>query len=175
MDSTSKIRDLQKQIIQLLCSTTIPKETLPHTVFVEEVDDKGDPTYTKYLLVSINRKKETCVLRDMTEREEDFNLTDINIDWLVTVLDRSYELKPRKKREFPETDSKKEFWAFLYPYSRFQRDTTDKKIVAGYEKYNHKEPEVEKLTPDELAEKINDNQFNNEEYYVRFIELPKVE
>lgn len=174
MDATSKILEIQKQMIQLLCSIKIPNGVLPHTVFVEEEDEHGDPTFTKYRLVSINRKKETCVLYDMREQKTTFNLTAINVDWLATVLDRCNELMSGKKLEFPEADSNKELWAFLYPFNRFRRNTPDGKIIAGYEKYNHKMPEVEKLTPDEFAEKINDDKFNEQEYYVRFIKLPKI-
>ncbi len=172
MDATNKILELQKQMIQLLCSIRIPDGVLPHTVFVEEEDDHGDPTFTKYRLVSVNREKETCVLHDMQERKVTVNLTAINVDWLAAVLDRCGELMSRKKLEFPDTDSKKELWAFLYPLNRFRRNTPDGKIIAGYEKYNHKVPEVEKLTPDELAERINDDTFNDQEYYIRFIKLP---
>ena len=171
MDSTSKIRDLQKQIIQLLCNTKIQNGVLPHTVFVEEEDAQGDPTYTKYRLISINRKEETCILQNTMGREGTFNLMDINIEWLSTVLDRCHELIPNKKQEFPEAKSSKELWAFLYPIGRFQHNTPDHRIINGYEKYNHKDPKVEKLTPDELAEMINDGRFNDLEYYLRFIEL----
>lgn len=51
-------------MIQLLCSSTVPSGVLPHTVFVEEVDIEGNPTYNKYSLVSINRAKQTYVLRN---------------------------------------------------------------------------------------------------------------
>lgn len=173
MNATSKLSKLQKQIIQLLCSSTVPCGVLPHTVFVEEVDNEGTPTYTKYSLVSINRAEQTCVLSNQKKNEEIFNLSDINIDWLAAVFDRCNEIKFQKKREFPEPDSKKELWAFLFPFKRFQRNTPDSKILADYEKQNTDEPEVEKLTPDELAERINDDMLNDQEYYIRFIELPK--
>lgn len=173
MDATSKIREFQKQMIRLLCIITIPEDVLPHTVFVEEEDSRGDPTFAKYSLISINQKKETCILCNMMKREVVFHLSDINIEWLATILDRCYELMPEKQLEFPEPIPDKESWAFLYPYSRFQRNTSDARIIAGYEKHNNKNPVVEKLTPDELAEKINDGMFNDQEYYIRFIMLPK--
>ena len=158
---------------QLLCSSTVPCGVLPHTVFVEEVDNEGTPTYTKYSLVSINRVEQTCVLSNQKKNEEIFNLSDINIDWLAAILDRCNKVKFQKEREFPEPDSKKELWAFLFPFKRFQRNTPDSKILADYEKQNTDEPEVEKITPDKLAERINDDMFNDQEYYIRFIELPK--
>lgn len=172
MDSTSKITKLQKLIIQLLCNTTIPKEAFPHTVFVEEEDKQGNPTYSRYRLISINPKDETCILSDNTGQENTFNLTDINIEWLAVILDRCNELMPSKKKKLSESISDKELWVFLYPISRFQRNTPDWKIIAGYEKYHDKTPEVIKLRPDEFAERINDDMFNDLEYYVRFIELP---
>ena len=173
MNATSKLSKLQKQMIQLLCSSTVPCGVLPHTVFVEEVDNESTPTYTKYSLISINRAEQTCVLSNQKKNEEIFNLSDINIDWLAAVLDRCNEIKFQKEREFPEPDSKKELWAFLFPFKRFQRNTPDSKILADDEKQNTDEPEVEKLTPDELAERINDDMLNDQEYYIRFIELPK--
>ncbi len=60
-----------------------------------------------------------------------------------------------------------------YKSKWFQRNTPDSKILADYKKQNTDEPEVEKLTPDELAERINDDMFNDQEYYIRFIELSK--
>ena len=137
------------------------------------MDNEGTPTYTKYSLVSINRVEQTCVLSNQKKNEEIFNLSDINIDWLAAILDRCNKVKFQKEREFPEPDSKKELWAFLFPFKRFQRNTPDSKILADYEKQNTDEPEVEKITPDKLAERINDDMFNDQEYYIRFIELPK--
>lgn len=173
MNATSKLSEIQKQMIQLLCSSPIPTEVLPHTVFLEEVDNEGNPQYTKYSLVSINREKQTCVLCDMRRNEETFDLSDINIEWLATVLDRCNELEYQKEREFPKPDAKKELWAFLYPLDRFQRDAPDSKILVDYENLDSDEPEVEKLTPHKFAERINDEMFNDQEYYIRFIELPK--
>lgn len=175
MDATSKIREMQKQMIQLLCSVTIPTGVLPHTVFVEEEDTHGDPTFNKYHLISINQKNKTCILSDEMKKRETYNLIDINIDWLATVLDRCYDLMPRKNLKNPEYGSSKILWAFLYPCIRFKRNAHNNRIIAGYERYNNQKAKVEKLTPDELAEKINDDMFNDQEYFIRFIELPKSE
>lgn len=117
-------------------------------------------------------QKQIIQLLCNTGQEDTFNLTDINIEWLAVVLDRCCELIPSPKKRPSESVSDKELWTFLYPYCRFQRNTPDWRIIAGYEKYSDRTPEVIKLRPDEFAEMINDDMFNDQEYYVRFIELP---
>ena len=168
-----KVRELQKLLAGLLCEIPISKAALPHTVFAEEEDEHGNPAFIRYRLTSINPTNGTCLLKDETGKETNRPLTDINTDWLAILLDRCYELMPRKKTESPKLSTDKELWAFLYPCKRFQRDTPDWRIIAGYEIYNDKVPAVKKLTPDELAERLNSEMFNDQEFYVRFIELPK--
>ncbi len=53
------------------------------------------------------------------------------------------------------------------------RDATDGEIVAAYESDDNEDSEypVEKLTPDELAEQVNDEAFADQQYYIRFIRL----
>ncbi len=67
---------------------------------------------------------------------------------------------------------KRELWAFLFPVDGMDRDASDARIVAAYESEENKDRDwpVEKLTLDELACKINDDQIFAEQY-VRFITL----
>ena len=66
---------------------------------------------------------------------------------------------------------KKELYAFLYPID-MGRDATDGEIVAAYQSEENEDREwsVEKLSLEELACKINDDQIFSEQY-VRFIRL----
>ena len=67
---------------------------------------------------------------------------------------------------------KRELYAFTYPID-MGRDATDGEIVAAYESEENEDREypVEKLTPDELAEAMNDEGFADQQLYVRFIRL----
>lgn len=66
-----------------------------------------------------------------------------------------------------------EQWVFLYPLEHFERNAPDKDIVRAYdeETYSDDECPVQKLSLDEFAEMCNDNGFNDQGYYVRFIKI----
>jgi hypothetical protein len=57
-----------------------------------------------------------------------------------------------------------ELSVFLYPLEHFERNVTDDEILSGWA-----DGYVEKYTPDEFAELINDESFADREYWVRFI------
>lgn len=61
---------------------------------------------------------------------------------------------------------KKELYAYVWPCDLMDRNVSDQEILAAYET----EDEVVKLTLDELAAEINDNDCAFGQYYVRFIE-----
>lgn len=75
--------------------------------------------------------------------------------------------------------SKKELFAFVWPYQLMSRNATNEQIIAAYEngplcsddEDDNELYEVLKLTPDELAAEINDNDCAFGQYYVRFIEI----
>lgn len=68
-----------------------------------------------------------------------------------------------------------EQWVFLYPLKHFERNVSDEEIIEAYESDKYPEGEcecpVQKLTPDEFAELCNDDRFNDQGYYVRFITI----
>lgn len=76
--------------------------------------------------------------------------------------------------------SKKELFAFVWPYQLMSRNATNEQIIEAYEngplrsddEDNDELYVVQKLTPDELAAEINDNDCAFGQYYVRFIEIP---
>ncbi|NDV80785.1 hypothetical protein [Bacteroides sp. 51] len=89
-------------------------------------------------------------------------------------LDFYWEKQPLDKvlyDKYPDyfPNPNKELTVFLYPLERFERNIPDETIISAYESPDEIYPEVEKLTPDEFAERINDDMFNDQEYYVRFI------
>ena len=53
----------------------------------------------------------------------------------------------------------------------FQLVSTDKEIIFDYE--NNPHTEVEKMTPLEFTARINDEMFNDQDNWVRAIELPE--
>lgn len=70
----------------------------------------------------------------------------------------------------------KELFAFVWPYQLMPRNATNEQIIAAYENGPlhsdaEDDDEVQKLTPDELAAEINDNDCAFGQYYVRFIEI----
>lgn len=60
---------------------------------------------------------------------------------------------------------------YAYPIDLFERNADTKDIIAAYESdvNNSREFPVLKLTPNELAEKINDEMFNDQEYWIRAV------
>lgn len=69
-----------------------------------------------------------------------------------------------------ETDTK-ELFAFIRNCNQMPRDISDQELIAAWENQDGELYVVEKLTPDELAERINDEAFAYAEDYVRFIEI----
>lgn len=67
--------------------------------------------------------------------------------------------------------NKQTTFIYAFPIDRFDRDTKDRVIIEAYESEDndtHDLP-VLKMTPSELAEKINDEMFNDQEYWLRAI------
>jgi hypothetical protein len=97
-----------------------------------------------------------------TGREEKRQLNEISMDWLIVVWDYYLDLSGTKEPE----PVKKELYAFIYPTDRFNRNASDGKIISGW-----MDGYVEKLTPDEFASLINDESFDDKNFWVRFIEM----
>lgn len=188
-----KQKELEQETIANLCAISkMPKGLLPHTVYVEEegedADRHGVPVYTMYRLEEI-RPDGSCSLRNSATGEyfPVRQLYEINIDWLLTVWNRYVELcteqhlPPIQDVDEMRTRTKaKSLYAFVWSCNLFGRDVPDEKLIETWENgasrsLNDEEDEslyeVERLTPDELAERINDECFNDTEDYVRFIEM----
>lgn len=91
MAFATRLNQLQIDIIaNLTVITDRPDGWLPHTVFVEEEGEDrngaGTPVYKEYQLVDFNPDG-SCTLRDNSTNEDDSerHLSEINIDWLMTV------------------------------------------------------------------------------------------
>ena len=68
--------------------------------------------------------------------------------------------------------NKQTTFIYAFPIDRFDRDTEDRVIIEAYESEDndtHDLP-VLKMTPSELAEKINDEMFDDQEYWLRAID-----
>lgn len=92
------IETLRDTTIKRLCSiSTIPEGLLPHSVYVEDTDvTNGTFFYKEYKLLSIIPENMTCILLDPeTKQEEEAELADINVDWLVTVWERCQVLSAK--------------------------------------------------------------------------------
>ena len=108
------------------------------------------------------------------------HLREINIEWLVTLWERYLELCPEKCAAFvPETCPGKgtDIRAFVWNCGLAGRNVSDDRLVRMWRESPLRSTEdetlyeVECLTLDELAERINDDCFAYAEDYVRFIDV----
>jgi hypothetical protein len=162
MSIQKTINNIHGQLVDSISGIQeFPEGLLPHIVFIEEEGDTGYPVYNRYQLLKVFPDGNCVVKSPDSEDSTPRHLSEINIDWLLTVWNYYTELK--------HTESKKELSVFLFPLKRFDRNATDEEITSDWENNQEDDLYVEKLTPDEFAARINDDAFNEQEYYVRFI------
>lgn len=63
----------------------------------------------------------------------------------------------------------RELHAFVWHFEHLECDASDEEILKAWELQDNKVYNVSKYTPDEFAELVNDERFNDQEHYVRFI------
>lgn len=91
MKISEKINDLHNELVARISAITDrPEGWLPHLVFVEEEGEDriraGTPVYNEYRLMDF-KADGTCTLSStINDQEEERHLSEINIDWLNTVL-----------------------------------------------------------------------------------------
>lgn len=175
------IKTIETQLINRLCWIPDPKVILPHMVFIEDVNEKGEPEYYHCILEAINPNDRTCTIfnRSTGERDSDWQLSAINIDWLDTLWKRYREQEADADPERlylaensnceKQIQMSREIFAFVFPASRLERNATDAEILADYENNQEEEELTVKFTPDEFAVYCNDGFFNDQNQYVRFI------
>ena len=80
-------KELANKVIADLCNASIyPDGLFPHTVFVEEESEDGEPVYRHYKLISIEQSSATCILEcPVTQKQEEHELQEIDLSWLITV------------------------------------------------------------------------------------------
>lgn len=168
-DKTGKV---QEELINALCNITdMPESVLPHLVFVEEEDDKGEPTYNKYSLIRIIPEHKSCILsiphsgkaNEEERKEEEFSLSTINIDWLEVIWKRYLECAHIVEKE------EQQLYAFVWHFEHMGHNVPDEEILRAWKLQDHNEYRVEKFTLDAFAEYLNGERFNDLENYVRFI------
>lgn len=88
MTLQEQVKSLTDKIISSLCRITErPDEWLPHIVYVEEEGDY--PVYNRYELIDYTPDGSCTLYNPRTDsRKDDFHLSEINIDWLITVWNR---------------------------------------------------------------------------------------
>ena len=177
------LRQAENQLVSALCGIREnPDGWLPHTVYVEE--DGDCPVYTMYRLLDI-RKDGGCTLYNPQtgERFTSRHLREISIEWLATLWERYLELCPEGREDSAtetRSDKRTDIRAFVWSCSLAGRDMPDDRLIGMWQESpvrSTDDPEdgtlyeVECLTPDELAERINDGGFAYAEDYVRFIDV----
>jgi hypothetical protein len=167
MSLQKRLNELHEEIIAALCSIReFPDGLLPHCVYVEEETEKslpsGNSVYAAYCLTKIFPDGSCMLENPETGKEEKRSLREISIEWLITVWDYYRDLSGLREPEAVKT----QLYAFLYPLKHFDRNVTDSEILSGWA-----DSFVEKLTPDELAARINDECFDDTNLWIRFIEV----
>lgn len=101
--------DLVKDVVKNLCQIKDTSHLLPHVVYIEEEDENGEPEYNKYTLIEI-RNDGGCSVLDCNGIRIDqmYSLSDINIDWLITVWCRHIDLLTGDDRSGKRNISMKE-------------------------------------------------------------------
>ena len=178
MNYNDNLNDLTRQVIASLVQIEdVPAEWLPHTVYVEELGEDengyGVPVYNPYKLSQIYPSGD-CVLQNViTLESEERHLSEINIEWLITVLNRYEELISEQKKIGHGLR------VFLYAVSQFERNATDEEIVKSWrdgEPKNWDDEQGEYIatecyTPDQFASMVNDESFCDQVYWIRFIKV----
>ncbi|MCM0193965.1 hypothetical protein [Bacteroides fragilis] len=107
MTLITRFNQLQNDVIAKLSAITDrPDGWLPHLVFVEEESEDqnnhGAPVYNAYRLVDF-KPDGSCTLQNTITNEDDTEryLSEINIDWLMTVLNWYGELATDKDIDQP--------------------------------------------------------------------------
>lgn len=172
MNYQNRVRELRNEIIaEFHKIKERPEGWLPHTVFVEDenVDcsEPGAPVYNQYKLLDYLPDGECQLLNVITGEEEVGSLSEIEIDWLVTVLNWYGELTGNHII----AEESKESYAFLYAVETMERNATDEEIVQSWEDRDGSDLSTQRFTLDEFAEFANDECFCESQWWVRFIKM----
>lgn len=168
MNYQNKVRELRNEIIaEFHKITDRPEGWLPHIVFVEDQDvdcaEFGAPVYNQYKLLDYLPDGECQLLNVITGDEEPGALCEIEIDWLVTVLNRYGELSGNHI----EAKEPKELYVLTFPIE-LGRNITDEDLLALWR--NNKEG-VKSYLPNAFAALLNDEMYDDTHNYVRFINI----
>lgn len=91
---------------------------------------------------------ECQLLNVITGEEEPGALCEIEIDWLVTVLNWYGELTGKHV----EAENPKELRVFIYHIDKFERNASDEEILKYWENSNGNNMEIMCYTPNELLD-----------------------
>lgn len=182
MKIIEEIKTMEAELISRLCWIPDLEIILPHMVFIEDVNNKGEPEYYRCTLEAINRKDKTCTLLNHStgERNSDWQLSVINIDWLDTLWKWYQEQKVDTDPELlylaengnreEQKQMSGELFAFVFPASRLECDATDTQIIVDYNNSHDGDELTVKFTPEAFADYCNNGFFNDQKQYIRFIQ-----
>jgi hypothetical protein len=138
------------------------KDILPHTVFVEEDQEDGDPDnerrYHRYFLQAVLPHGQALLSDPHTNIRQQVDLRAINIEWLITIWE-AYQ-------SFLIT---KELRIFLYPVDNFDRGTPDEEILAAWREDIGQTSEIYSYAPQEYAAEFNDENSGVASHWMRCI------
>lgn len=70
-----------------------------------------------------------------------------------------------------KAENPKELFAFIYAVDRHERNISDEEVIKSWEESEGEDLDTERYTPDEFACKVNDEEFCDSLYWVRFIKM----
>ncbi len=169
MNYQQKLENLRNEIVaEFHKITDRPEEWLPHTVFIEDEGEdnqgRGVPVYTQYKLIDYLPDGECLLLNVVTNEVETGSLCGIEIDWLVTLLNWYGELTG-KHIQVNEPDESQELRAFAFPIELDSEITDDELLTL----WRSGEEDIQCYQPNAFATLINNEMFDEQSYYIRFI------
>lgn len=118
----------------------------------EEFKTKGYDIPTKWQAEDERKRLRQIIIN---ETMEDF-FTDLSCGKI--------ELKNRD-------DKPQELFVFMYAVDRHERNISDEEIIRSWEESDGDDLDTERYTPDEFACKVNDEEFCDSIYWIRFIKM----
>ncbi|MFR9546478.1 MAG: hypothetical protein SNJ29_13010 [Rikenellaceae bacterium] len=166
MNFQIKHQELRQEIIgKLLTIKDRPEGWLPHVVYVQDEDCDSAATnaklYTQYSLLDFQESGECQLLNLDTNEVEPGALCEIDTEGLITILNWYGELTGNHIY----ADEPKRLLTFVYPI-KMSRNITDKTLIKYWN-----EDKIVGYTPDEFAALLNDEMFDEQSYYIRFINV----
>lgn len=104
LDEARRIQEgVLNYYIGVICSGLYQQNNLPHLIFFEDVDDKGEPVFRKAEVIEILGATKEVVIKYKNGEKETINLSAINIDWLQDLANYQFRMYDLLEQGEPDT------------------------------------------------------------------------